>query len=226
MRGLWTLPALALVATLLAACCCPSPCCPPRCCPRPCPPPCGSAPATQPAAAKVVAPAPASGGLLGDTSAFVPSERAAGTWVWTRPDVDLRSYDDLLIEEIRLQPASGSAFAALPEADRAAAAKALRDALVRTVAPYYDVVDAPGAHTLKLRVALTSVPAADGSGAASLECELLDGKSEQRQVAAIGALTENELAAPATGEALTPAERSHRAWAARLLRYLDTHVRH
>jgi len=77
--------------------------------------------------------------------------------------VDLRAYDDLLIEEIRLQPAPGSGFAALPAADQQAAAQAFHATLVKTVAPYYDVVAAPGDHTLRVRVALVSQPAADGT---------------------------------------------------------------
>jgi hypothetical protein len=169
------------------------------------------------------APAPASGGLLGDTSAFRANPARPGSWIWTKPGVDLRTYDDLLIEEVRVQPAAGSAFAALGEEERAAAARALRDALVRTVDPYYDVVEAPSERTLRLRVALTSVPAADGTGAASAEAEILDGKTEERLVAVLGSLPADEVHA-AGGDDVPPAERANRAWAARLLRYLDMNV--
>jgi hypothetical protein len=173
----------------------------------------------------VQTPAPRSGGLLGDTRDFRPNPERPGRWVWTKPGVDLRAYDDLSIEEVRAQPAPGSGFAALPPADQAAAARALRDALVRTVAPYYDVVETAGAHTLGVRVALTSVPDAHGTGAASLEAELLDAKTGERLVAVLGSLTEAELRSAAADEALAPAERANRAWAARLLHYLDQNVR-
>ncbi len=217
-------PLGALLGLTLGGCCggislcCQPPCCPPRCCPPPCCPP--SVAHTRPSA-----PAPTSGGLLGDTSTFGENPERPGTWVWTKPGVDLRSYDDLLIEAVRVQPAAGSTFAALPESQRAAAAQALHAAVLKTVAPYYEVVETSGAHTLRVRVALTSVPAADGSGAASLEAELLDGKSQERLVGALGSLSAAELAAPATGEIRPADERAHRAWAARLLHYLDTHVR-
>jgi hypothetical protein len=191
--------------------------CQPPCCPRVCCPPSTTAPA-------VVGAPKASGGLLGDTSAYRENPERPGTWVWTKPGIDLRSYDDLLIEEVRVQPAAGSTFAALPEAQRAAAAQALHAAVLKTVAPYYEVVQAPGAHTLRVRVALTSVPGGDGSGPASLEAELLDGQSQERLVGALGTLSAAELA-PAEGDETAAADRAHRAWAARLLRYLDTHVR-
>lgn len=217
MRSVFAWGAVAAWSMVLTACCCPNPCGPRVCRPVCCPPP-----STATAAAS---PAPKGGALLGDTYAFRPSPLHAGTWTWTRPGVDLRAYDDLLIEPVRAEPAAGAAFAALPAAEQAAAAQALHAALLRAVAPYYDVVQTPGAHTLRVRVALTSVPAADGSGAAGVEAELLDGQSEQRLVAALGTLAPEAWAAPAGGDASTAAERSHRAWAARLLRYLDTHVR-
>ncbi len=191
--------------------------CQPPCCPRVCCPPATATPA-------VVGAPKASGGLLGDTSAYRENPQRPGTWVWTKPGIDLRSYDDLLIEMVLVQPAAGSTFAALPEAQRAAAAQALHAAVLKTVAPYYEVVETPGAHTLRVRVALTSVPAADGSGPASLEAELLDGQSQERLVGALGTLSAAELK-PAEGDGTGPADRAHQAWAARLLRYLDTHVR-
>jgi hypothetical protein len=212
-----------LVATLVSLAL--AGCCRPRCCPPAAPARPGAVrvPAAPAVPAAPVRPAPPSGGLLGDTRDFRPNPERPGTWLWTKPGVDLRSYDDLLIEEVRVQPTPGSAFAALPEADRAAAAGALRDALVRTVAPYYDVVETPTAHTLRLRVALTSVPSSDGTGVASLEAEMLDGPTESRLVAVLGSLPDAEVRG---GDAdVSPAERANRIWASRLLRYLDTHVR-
>jgi hypothetical protein len=221
--ALTTTLAAALTVTL-AGCCCPRQSLfTTTCCPVACPAGLGG-PRTGPGldGTLLMSLAPKSGGLLGDTSAFRENPQRPGMWVWTKPGVDLRSYDDLLIEDVRLQPTPGSPFAALAASEQQAAATSFHATLVRTVGPYYDVVTTPGAHTLRVRVALVSQPAADGTGPAALEVELLDGQSQERLVAALGTLGMSER--DAVEGTPSAAERAQRAWAARLLRYLDTHV--
>jgi hypothetical protein len=208
-----------LAATLLGACCGP-----------PCPP--ASAPAahaarSQPGAARA---RPSGRGFLTDYARLRPSARHPHTWVWAKPGLDLRIYDDLLIEPIVVLPRPGAPAEELEPGTLEGCAEAFRRALVEILDPYYPVVGDPGPHALRVVLALTDIrPAPDRreglpleAGGAALEGELRDSVTGEVLVAVM-----SRIAADPGGRAIDPlcrhVEGAFREWARRLLAFLDLH---
>ena len=116
-------------------------------------------------AAAVVLPACASNtqrysGFLGDYSKLTKHPDRDNTMFWEKPDTDFADYDELMIDNVVLYLNPNSEAKLTPD-QVAKGTKAFRDILVESVDPYYEVVDKPGPHVLRLRIALTDVEPSD-----------------------------------------------------------------
>jgi hypothetical protein len=165
---------------------------------------------------------PYASGFLGDYSQMKPSTRYENQWGWQRPGTDFGTYDRLVIDTVLIHLVPDSPGRSLDQEMLRKLAVGLRDGLARNIEPYYDVVEAGGAHTMKLQVVLTDVtPAQPGrAGGMAVECEAVDTVTGMRLVAAVSRLEwPHEEGAPA----LDPRrlEASYAEWARRIVHFLD-----
>ncbi len=153
----------------------------------------------------------------------------AGSFIWVKPGLDLRIYDQLMIDAVQIVPGPGSDLANLAPELKTRATDTFHQIMVETVEPYYDLVDTPGEHVLRVRLALTDlVPQGetlDGTptenvGAAALEGELVDGLTGERLLAFVDRV-EGSTRGEAVEEKWRPAEGALREWADALLDFLD-----
>ena len=175
------------------------------------------------AACKGASRPPYASGYLGDYSQMKPSPRYANQWGWQRPDADFASYDRLIIDAVLINLIKDSPGRSLDQDLLRRTAESLREGLVASIEPYYDVVKTGGAHTLRLQVVLTDVtPAAPGRDAGiAVECEAADAVTGSKLVTAVSRLEwPYEEGAPA----LDPKrmEASYAEWARRIVHFLDS----
>ena len=170
---------------------------------------------------------PAAASLPADALEPYPGHEGASFWV--KPGLDLRGYDHLRFPAVRVVPASGSEVASFPDALKQRAADALKLIMLETVAPYYDVVEAPGEHVLDVRLTITDLVAAQevaegdpavGVGAAALEGELVDSRTGERLLAFVDRIEGSARGTEAEAE-WRPVEGAFREWADALLDFLD-----
>jgi len=212
---------LAAAALVLAGCCCPRP----VCCPDPCAPLRGPTALAKPLPPPDIKPS----GFLDDYSGLRKSPNAEGSWVWMKPGLDLRMYDQLLIDEIPvLLDEEGQKV--VTEEMRKKASDAFREILIETVDPYYEVVDEPAENVLRVRLALTDLVPTEGmeegkpplqAGGAELEGVFSDAKTGEvllRIVSRIEGSERGEVAKPEW----RAVEGAFREWADRLLTFLDS----
>ena len=224
---------IAACLTLLGACC--RPCCPP-------PIPLAdqvitrghvdrARVVTRPASATVVATVKTSPFLAGYTGARAlrPNPNNEGSFIWVKPGLDLRTYDQLLIDEVQIVPGPGSDVGSLAPELKKRATDTFHRIMVETIEPYYDLAEGPGENVLRVRLALTDlVPAGEtldgkpaaSAGAAALEGELVDGLTGERLLAFVDRV-EGSTRGEAVEEKWRPAEGALREWADALLDFLD-----
>ena len=118
----------------------------------------------------------------------------------------------------------------VPEDLRAVASQAFREILYETIAPYYDIVEEPGPHVLRVRLALTDlVPTPEMEegkpplhhGGAELEGMFVDavsGETLMRVVSRIEGSKEGKEASPKW----QAVEGAFHEWANRMLTFFDT----
>jgi hypothetical protein len=155
--------------------------------------------------------APRSSGFLGDTTQLTANPDHPGTWRWIKPGLDLRTYDKVMIDPVDLRLKGSSVANSLHDDSQARYAAEFTEVIRAKLAPFYDLVDAPGPGTLRLRIALTDMLLGpDGIEDSSLEAELLDAQSGERLVAAIAT------------NANRPREGVFQHWATRILDFLES----
>jgi len=219
--SLWTAVAL----LVLGGCCCPT-----TCCPDPCAvirPASGTTTVATPAVQETAAIKPS--GFLDSYRGFRKSKEHEGSWHWMKEGLDLRVYDHLMIDPVEvILDEEGQEI--VTEDLRRKAREAFRAILVETIEPYYDIVEEPGPHVLRVRLALTDlVPTPEMEagkpplhhGGAELEGMFIDaasGETVMRVVSRIEGSKEGKEASPKW----QAVEGAFRQWANRLLTFLDT----
>jgi hypothetical protein len=214
--------ALAAAALLPAASCSRG-----RCCPAPAAP-------TTPAAAVAPAATPIpirTSGVLGDYSGMRPG-RHPGTWYRAKDGVDLRVYDNVLLEPLELRFAEGTVGAAATEEMCSKAKTCFLEILRARVAPYYPVLDEPQPHTIAVRMVLTEVDPAVAAregvaaqvGGATIEGEFRDAVTGEVLVAFVSRI-EGSTRGEVAKEEWKPVEGAFREWADRLLDFLDLYTK-
>ncbi len=166
---------------------------------------------------------PYASGFLGDYSQMKPSTRYANQWVWQRPDADFASYHRLVIDAVLIDLLKDSPGRDLGQEMLRKIAESLRDGLVASIEPYYEVVPKGGAHTMRLQFVLTDVTPAspERSAGIAIEVEAVDTVTGTRLVAAVSRLEwPYEEGAPA----LDPKrmEASYAEWGRRVVHFLDS----
>ncbi len=153
----------------------------------------------------------------------------ASTWVWQKPGMDLRTYDNLMIDEIVVVPLPGSETEKIPEDLRKRATDAFREMLVARVDPYYSVVDKPADHVLRLRVAITDLVPVDemedgkpaiGTGSAAIEAVMMDAQTGEVFVRVIERISGSTRGTEAK-QKWRAVEGAFLEWSDRLLDFMD-----
>ena len=166
---------------------------------------------------------PYASGYLGDYSGMKPSPRYTNQWGWQRPDTDFAAYDRLVIEPVLIHLMEDSPGHALGPAALSRIAESLREGLVASIEPYYEVVTTGGAHTMRLQIVLSDVtPAAPERDAGiAVELEAVDTVTGTRLVAAVSRLEwPYEEGAPALDPKRMDA--SYGEWGRRIVHFLDS----
>lgn len=146
---------------------------------------------------------------------FHATDNDPGANVWFDPEVDFTDYDRLVIDATEVALVSGAAAKSVDPAVLQSLAAEFRDTLVRVVDPYYSVLEAPAARTIRLRTALTDVTLAPGGATAAdvtssrIEWEMLDAQTGRR----IGAGWRKRDAEPGTS--------GFEVWADKLLDFMN-----
>ena len=169
-------------------------------------------------------------GFLEDYTGFGPHPEREGVLAYEKPGIDLREYDELMIDRVVAYLPEGESADDLDAETVGKVATAFRRILVETISPYYTVVDEPGPHTMRLRIALTDVrpvpepgSRATGSvevGEAAMEAEMLDAASGERLAAVIDRIR-GSTAGYSTPERWRHVEGAFREWSRRILDYID-----
>jgi len=162
-------------------------------------------------------------GFLDDYSKLTPSTERVGNFVWYKPGVDLRKYDYLLIDPIVVMGHKGSGTAALSADLKKKATDGFREVLFEKIDPYYSVVQKPGAHVLRVRIALTDLTPdeGEGEGRATLEGELIDAQTGDKLAAFISTIHGSKEGWRAQKKWLA-VEGAFVEWSQRLLEYMDS----
>lgn len=223
---------IAVVALVLGGCCCPTTSCPNPC--DPCDPcarvrPAGDPLITTVAASRSTASIKPSG-FLDSYRGMRASPEHEGSWYWMKEDLDLRVYDHLMIEPIEvILDEDGQAV--VTEEMRGKASEAFREILHETIAPYYDIVEEPGEHVLRVRLALTDLvpePAMEEGkppihhGGAELEGMFTDGVTGETLMRVVSRIEGSKEGKEASAE-WQAVEGAFREWAQRMLTFFDTY---
>jgi hypothetical protein len=162
-------------------------------------------------------------GFLGDYSQMKPSPRYPNAWLWQHPGADFSDYDRIVLEPILIDLIKKSPGHDLGDAKLRQIAQDFHKGLVAAIDPYYDVVKAGGAHTMRVQVVLTDVtPAAkDRNGGLAIEVEAVDTITGARLVAAVSRIEwpYEEGAQPLDPKRL---EETYAEWGRRFVYFLDT----
>ncbi len=135
-------------------------------------------------------------GFLGDYSQLKPGRGDQAQLVYINPEADFSPYERVLVEPVMVWERTAGSDAS--EEELGSLADDLGSALRKELELEFDLVESPGAGTLRIRTAITHV----WESGASIEIEILDAESGQRLVAV----------ADARGEAGGPSD-SARDWA-------------
>jgi hypothetical protein len=175
-------------------------------------------------------------GFLGDYSALQPGARGGARLVYLDAGVDFSGYERVIVEPVVVWKSDEARFAGVPAAQREALAREFEAELERALGEEFQVVEAPGPGTLRVRNALTAAIA--GSGASDprqlqyveVELELLDAVTNERLAAAVDSKGSNP-SRPHEPPHVVEAGAAFRDWAERLavrlaaLRAVDRHQR-
>jgi hypothetical protein len=152
-------------------------------------------------------------GFLGDYSGLVEGERDQPNMVYTKPDLDLRPYEKVMIDHVVVFINPHSENKGIQPGQLAELTKYFHQALIDALEGPFQIVDAPGPGVLRIRTAITDIEPGKpvrntmstvipvgmaatvvnkamndtnlGVGRASVEVELLDSVSNERLAAAI-----------------------------------------
>lgn len=220
---------IAVAALVLGGCCCPTTCRPDPCAVwRPAAGPATTTPASaMPASAETVSIKPS--GFLDSYRGLRRSTEHEGSWHWMKEGLDLREYDHLMIDPIEvILDEEGQKV--VTEAMRAKASEAFRRILHETIEPYYDIVEEPGPHVLRVRIALTDlVPTPEmeegqpplHAGGAELEGMFVDAESGETLMRVVSRIEGSGRGQEAKPE-WQAVEGAFHEWADRLLTFFDT----
>lgn len=151
--------------------------------------------------------------------------------VYIKPGADMRDYDYLLIDPVQIHLASDSLAAEYGPDILEKVSQAFTRILRETVDPYYTVVDAPGPHVLRVRLAISDVaPTASpvprkkpSVGTAAMEGELLDSLTGEQLGAVVDRIDGSTQGAESVPELWRPVEGAFREWAQRLVDFMDAY---
>lgn len=145
-------------------------------------------------------PPPQGSGFLDESlySRMSPSRHDSDVWLWTNPSRSLAEFQMVVVDEVQVVPATGSAISGRHEAEAEGAAVFLRKALSEALGSRYPTVRRPMRDAMRIRAAITDVVPTrgprfvggtelDGLGisGATMEVEILDAMSGERVAAAI-----------------------------------------
>ena len=153
-----------------------------------------------------------------------PGERP-GSMFWLKEGADMRAYDYLLIDPVVCMPLKDKTVE-LTDEQKKKATDGFRRILVQKVDPYYPVVDKPGPHVLRVRIALTELTPSRGDlgmGAAALEVDFRDAESGEILCAGVSRIEGSERGKGEAKEEWSAVEGAFYEWADRLLEFMDSH---
>ena len=221
---------IAVAALVLGGCCCPTIRCPAPSCPDPCgrwQPAAGPTATTTAAASATVSIKPS--GFLDSYRGLRKSPEHEGSWYWMKEGLDLRVYDHLLIDPVEvILDEEGQKI--VTEEMRRKASEAFREILYETIAPYYEIVEGPGDHVLRVRLALTDLvpePAMEAGkpplhhGGAELEGILSDAQTGETLMRVVSRVEGSERGKEASPE-WQAVEGAFYEWADRMLTFFDS----
>jgi hypothetical protein len=168
-------------------------------------------------------------GFLSDYTRLKPNPDRPGSLAWEKEGLDLRVYDQLLIEPVRVLLAA-DAYAKVPQEVQLKASEYFETILFETIDPYYSVVKEPGPHVLRVKLALTALDAASasdgepavGTGGAALEGEFVDSVTGDSLLMVVSRIQGSDRGSADVDAEWKPVEGAFREWADRLLDYLDS----
>jgi len=119
----------------------------------------------------------------------------------------------------------GSATEALSAELKKKAADGFKDVLFETIDPFYSVVQKPGPHVLRVRIALTDLTPdeGEGEGSATLEGELLDAASGEKLAAFISTVSGSKKGWRVKEKKWLAVEGAFIEWANALLEHMDSY---
>ena len=175
--------------------------------------------------------APTKSGFLKSYSHLKADPDYKSDLVYIKPGADMRDYDYLLIDPVQIHLASNSLAAEYGPDILEKVAKAFTRILRETVDPYYTVVDKPGEHVLRVRLAISDVaptsspvPRQEPSiGTAAMEGELLDSLTGEQLGAVVDRIDGSMQGADDVPELWRPVEGAFREWAQRLVDFMDAY---
>ena len=147
-----------------------------------------------------------------------------GSKMWIKEGADLRAYDYLLIEPIVCMPLKKEAEALTPELKKKAT-DGFRKILIEKVDAFYPIVRKAGPHVLRVRIALTELTPSRGDmgmGAASLEVDFRDARTNELLCAAVSRIEGSKRGIQAKNE-WKAVEGAFYEWADRLLDFMDSY---
>ena len=166
-------------------------------------------------------------GFLKDYSKLKADPERKANWVWIDPKAEMRAYDRLMIDPVVVMPHKASSSNELGEEALRKAAAVFHSILVNTLAPYYSIVQVPGRHVLRVKIALTHIrPERDGKpGEAAIEVSIVDSQSGREVAAAVDLVTESLAGTGKYKREWRHVEGAFIEWSNSLLDYIDSYHR-
>jgi hypothetical protein len=120
-------------------------------------------------------------GFLGDYSKLAPGRGNQARLVYFHPEADFSLYDAIIVDPVVVWDAERSAPSPHPTDESRAQADYFHHSLREHLKHAYQLVEAPRAGTLRLRMAIVE----GGGSTLNVECEISDAQSSERLVAAV-----------------------------------------
>lgn len=120
-------------------------------------------------------------GFLGDYSKLAPGRGNQARLVYFHPEADFSLYDAIIVDPVVVWDAERSAPSLQPTDESRAQADYFHYSLREHLKHAYQLVEAPRAGTLRLRMAIVE----GGGSTLNVECEISDAQSSERLVAAV-----------------------------------------
>ncbi|MEE8104616.1 MAG: DUF3313 domain-containing protein [Planctomycetota bacterium] len=171
----------------------------------------------------------AESGFFADYSKLGPNPKKAGSRIFTKPGIDLRVYDRLMIDPVDVRFSKNSDAGELDAETKQKIADAFRRIMTETIDPYYSVVGDPDRTVLRIRLAVTDVSTAkpgdkgddwSSVGTASMEAELLDSMTGEILGQVVDKIKGSEKGGKAPSE-WQHVEGAFVEWSESLLDYMD-----